>query len=115
MTFNIKPFHTVIDWEHVMKRSTYLYSTLLVMGSLLFAGAASADVGITDNCQDEVQELEKKIEKNGDEYTMESKTRARSELAKAKTNRLDPLKCRKNLQDARQELRKGKQDKRKDD
>ena len=98
-----------------MKRFTSLYSTLLVTGVLLFGGTASADVGVTDNCQDEVKELEKKIEKDRDEYTTESKTKARSELAKAKTNRLDPVKCRKNLQDARQELREGKRDKRKDD
>ncbi len=81
---------------------------------LVFSCAANADLGVTDNCQEEVKELDKKIEDNKDDYTSESRSKARGELAKARTNRLDPIKCRKNVQDARQELRKGKRDKKDD-
>ena len=86
----------------------------LAAALLVFTMTANADLGVTDNCQDEVKELEKKIEKNKDDYTSESRSKARAELAKARTNRVDPIKCRKNVQDARQELRKGKRDKKDD-
>ena len=86
----------------------------LAAAILVFSAAANADLGVTDNCQDEVKELDKKIENNQNDYTSESRSRARAELAKARTNRLDPIKCRKNVQDARQELRKGKRDNRDD-
>jgi uncharacterized protein (DUF3084 family) len=87
-------------------------SALSLAVLLVFSAQAFADLGVTDNCQDEVKELGEKIENDRDEYTAESRSRARVELARAKTNRLDPIKCRKNLQDARQELRKGKREKR---
>ena len=83
----------------------------LAAAILVFSAAANADLGVTGNCQDEVKELDKKIKNNHDDYTSESRSRARAELAKARTNRLDPIKCRKNVQDARQELRKGKREK----
>ena len=90
------------------------FNASLAVCLLVFSNFTFADLGVTDNCQDDVKELEKKIEKNRDDYTSESRSRARAELTKAKTNRIDPIKCRKNVQDARQELRKGKRDKRDD-
>lgn len=89
--------------------------SLFMASLLLFPVQAYSDLAVTDNCQDEVKELEEKIEKDRDEYSADSRSKARAELARAKTNRLDPIKCRKNVQDARQELRKGKRDKKKDD
>ena len=84
---------------------------LSLIGLLALSMQTFADLGVTDNCQDEVKDVEEKIEKDRDEYTAESRSKAKAELTKAKTNRLDPIKCRKNVQDARQELRKGKRDK----
>ena len=75
---------------------------------------AFAEVGITDECQEEIEELEDKIERNREEYTAESVRKAKNQLLAARTNRLNPLKCRKNVQDARQELRQGKRDKNRD-
>ena len=72
-----------------------------------FAPLAKADVGITDKCREEVRELEKKIDKNKDDYTSEARRKARASLAAAKTNRANPAKCRENLRDARQDLRDG--------
>jgi len=69
---------------------------------------ASADIGVTDKCQEEVKELEDKIRDNKDDYTAEARTKAQAQLAAAKTNRANPAKCRENLRDARQELRDGK-------
>lgn len=80
----------------------------LAVAILVSFDVAHADLGVTDNCQDEVKELNEKIEKDRDDYTPESRARAREELAKARTNRLNPTKCRKNVRNARQELRKGK-------
>lgn len=48
---------------------------------------------------------------NKDDYTAESRRKAKVELTAAKTNRLNPAKCRKNILDARAELTKGKRDK----
>ncbi len=95
-----------------MKKAVKISTYILLMAFWLVSVQAVADLGVTDNCQDEVKELEEKMEENRDDYTAESRTRARAELTAAKTNRLDPIKCRKNLQDARQELRQGKRDKR---
>ena len=74
-----------------------------------------ADVGVTDACQDDVKELEEEIDDNKDDYTAESRRKARNQLMAAKTNRLNPLKCRENIRDARKELREGKRDKKKKD
>jgi hypothetical protein len=52
---------------------------------------------------------------NKDDYTAESRRKAKTHLLGAKTNRLNPVKCRKNILDAREELRKGKRDKKKKD
>jgi RNA processing factor Prp31 len=70
--------------------------------------SATADVGVTDRCQEEVRELEDKIRDNKDDYTAESRRKAQAQLAAAKTNRANPAKCRENLRDSRQELRDGK-------
>ena len=73
-----------------------------------------ADVGVTDNCQEDIDKLKDEMERDKDDYTPESRAKAQTQLSAARTNRLNPAKCRKNLQDARQELRKGKRDKRDD-
>ena len=89
-----------------MKKSAAIaLSALLTLG---FTLSATADVGITDKCQEEVKELEKKIDKNKDDYTSEARRKARANLAAAKTNRANPARCRENLRDARQDLRDGK-------
>ena len=90
--------------------------TLCLMIAFFFicAAPAQADVGVTDACQDEIRELEDKIDDNKDEYTDESRREARRELAAAKTNRLNPTKCRANIIDARQALQRGRIDKRKE-
>ena len=89
-----------------MKKSAAIaLSALLTLG---FTLSAAADVGITDKCQEEVRELEKKIDKNKDDYTSEARRKARANLAAAKTNRANPARCRENLRDARQDLRDGK-------
>ena len=83
----------------------------LLMAAVLTAGfapVASADVGVTDKCQEEVKELEDKIRDNKDDYTAEARAKAQAQLAAAKTNRANPARCRENLRDARQELRDGK-------
>jgi len=71
-------------------------------------------VGVTGDCQDDIQQLEDEMERDRDDYTTESRRKAQTQIAAAKTNRLNPAKCRKSLQDARQELRQGKRDKRDD-
>ena len=89
-----------------MKKSTAIaLSALFTLG---FTLSTAADVGITDKCQEEVEDLEKKIEENKDDYTSEARRKARANLAAAKTNRANPAKCRENLRDARQDLRDGK-------
>jgi hypothetical protein len=85
----------------------------LVVGvlGLFLAGGVTAQVGVTDDCQDDVKDLEDDIRDNREDYTAESVAKARAELTAAKTNRMNPVKCRKNIQDARQALREGKRDK----
>lgn len=87
----------------------------LSLALLLVSTSGYTDVGVTDNCQDDIRDLQEEIKDNKDDYTAESRTKANAELAAAKTNRLNPAKCRKNIQDARQALREGKRDKKKED
>jgi alpha/beta superfamily hydrolase len=89
--------------------------TLIAAMSLWCISPSMAEVGVTDACQDDVRELEDKMKDNKDDYTAESRRKAKSHLMGAKTNRLNPAKCRKNILDAREELRKGKRDKKKKD
>jgi hypothetical protein len=79
------------------------------------ASSAAADVGVTDACQDDVKNLADKIDDNKDDYTAESRRKAKNHLLAAKTNRLNPAKCRGNILDARKELQEGKRDKKKKD
>ena len=88
---------------------------LIVLLFALIAIPVSADLGVTDGCQDDIKELEDKISDNKDDYTAESRRKARTELAAARTNRLNPVNCRKNIQDARKHLREGKRDKKDED
>jgi capsule polysaccharide export protein KpsE/RkpR len=87
-----------------------LLVVLMVMVTSLVSVGARAEVGVTDGCQDEAREVEEDIKKHSDDYTTQAKTEARAELAKAHTNRVNAVKCRKNVQDARQALRQGKRD-----
>ena len=87
-------------------------SLALIFGMLCALSVPSwADLGVTDDCQDDIRKLKEEIAEDKDDYTAESRTKANAELTLAKTNRLNPVKCRKNIQDARSELRKGKRDK----
>lgn len=70
---------------------------------------------MTDACQDDVRDLMDEINDNRDDYTAESRRKAKQHLLDAKTNRLNPAKCRQNILDTREELRKGKRDKKKKD
>jgi hypothetical protein len=79
-----------------------------------FTGNVLGQVGVTDDCQQDIQELEDEMDRDRDDYTAESRRKAQAQVAAAKTNRLNPAKCRKNLADARQELRQGERDKRND-
>ncbi|MEA3548815.1 MAG: hypothetical protein U9R66_14285 [Thermodesulfobacteriota bacterium] len=92
-----------------MKKMTFL--TLIASISLFCITPSMAGVGVTDSCQEEAKELSDKIRDNKDDYTAESRRKAKVELTAAKTNRLNPAKCRKNIVDARSELTKGKRDK----
>jgi len=94
-------------------RRTFLMTCILMAG-LALATDTFAQLGVTDNCQEDIEKLEDEMKRDKDDYTAESRAKAQSQIAVAKTNRLNPAKCRKNLQDARQELRQGKRDKRDD-
>ena len=76
-------------------------AALIVAMSLSGAPAVVAAVGVTDACQDDIK----------DDYTAESRRKAKNQLAVAKTNRANPAKCRGNVMDARKELQKGRRDK----
>ena len=89
--------------------------TLIGVVCTLAATATLSDVGVTDACQDDAKELEEEIDDNKDDYTAESRRKAKSQLMAAKTNRLNPVKCRENIRDARKALREGKRDKKKKD
>ena len=84
---------------------------LLLPILLVCAPLAWADIGITDDCQEDIRKLQDEIDEDKEKYTVESRTKANAELTMAKTNRLNPVKCRKNIQDARSALRKGKRKK----
>jgi hypothetical protein len=94
----------------VNKHKTLLPGCALVAGLAVDTGAF-AQVGVTDGCQEDIDKLEDEMKRDKDVYTAESRAKAQTQLTVAKTNRLNPAKCRKNLQDARQELRQGKRDK----
>lgn len=79
----------------------------------LMFSTASADVALTGDCQDDIRELQDEMEEKKDLYTADSRVKANAEIAVAKTNLISPVKCRKNLWQANEELRKGKRDKKK--
>jgi len=87
--------------------------TLIAAMSLWGAAPSQADIGVTDNCQDDIKDLQDKINDNKDDYTSESRRKAKTQLAAARTNRMNPAKCRGNILDARKELQEGKRDKKK--
>ncbi len=84
---------------------------LLAISTLLFSSVGSADIVLTDNCQEDIRTLQDEMRDNKDDYTAESRAKANAELTVAKTNIVNPVKCRKNVRDAREALRKGKRDK----
>lgn len=88
---------------------------MIALLSISFIAPAVAEVGITDSCQKSIKELEDKIKENKSDYTAESRRKAHEYLLKAKTNRLNGIKCRDNVLKAREELRKGKHERKKDD
>ena len=90
-------------------RQTLTAAVLLLMLTLSFSSVAA--LGVTDDCQEDIRNLKEDMARDKDDYTAESRTKANAELTMAKTNRLNPVKCRKNIQDARSELRKGRRDK----
>ena len=92
-----------------------IFIAIIFAMSLWCISPSMADVGVTDACQDDVKELMDKINDNRDDYTAESRRKAKQHLMEAKTNRLNPAKCRKNILEAREELREGKRDKKKKD
>ena len=92
-----------------------IFIAIIFAMSLWCISPSMAEVGVTDACQDDVKELMDKINDNSDDYTAESRRKAKKHLMEAKTNRLNPAKCRKNILEAREELRKGKRDKKKKD
>ena len=92
-----------------------IFIAIIFAMSLWCISPSMADVGVTDACQDDVKELMDKINDNRDDYTAESRRKAKKHLMEAKTNRLNPAKCRKNILEAREELREGKRDKKKKD
>ncbi|MEJ2384400.1 MAG: hypothetical protein P8Y54_08370 [Xanthomonadales bacterium] len=84
---------------------------IVLIPFLWIAQAVAADVVLTDDCQEDIRRLQDEIKENKDLYTTESRTRANAELTVAKTNIINPIKCRKNILDARDALRKGKKEK----
>ncbi len=78
---------------------------------LFVAQLAWADLVLTDDCQEDIRRIQDEISENKDDYTAESRTKANAELTVAKTNIINPIKCRKNIHDAKDALRKGKRDK----
>ena len=88
---------------------------LITVMNLVDAAPALADLGVTDACQDDIKDLQDKINDNKDDYTAESRRKAKAQLSAAKTNRFNPAKCRGNILDARKELREGRRYKNKKD
>lgn len=91
--------------------------TITLIFAMVFCCSSTslAEVGVTDSCQEDAKELKAKINDNKDDYTAESRRKAKTELTAAKTNILNPAKCRKNILDARAALTKGKQDKKQEE
>ena len=92
-----------------------IYAALIAAIAIPAAFPSLAEVGVTDACQEEADELEREIDNNEDDYTAESRGKATNHLLAARTNRMNPTKCRGNILDARKELQEGKRDKRKKD
>lgn len=86
-------------------------ATIVGIVCCLYLSIASADVALTGNCQDDIRKLQDEMEENKDRYTADSRVKANAEIATAKTNLINPVKCRKNLMQARDHLRKGKHEK----
>lgn len=93
----------------------FLCLPILLIASAWIPSAVMADLVLTDDCQEDIRRLQDEIKENKEKYTTESRTRANAELTVAKTNILNPVKCRKNILEARDELRKGKKDKKEKD
>ena len=88
-----------------------MIAIMTMTGVLLCSQSVVADIVLTDNCQDDIRALQDDMRENKDDYTAESRTKANAELTVAKTNIINPVKCRKNIHDAREALRKGNRDK----
>ena len=79
----------------------------LVLATLL-ASSAHADIVLTEDCQEDIRRIQSEMSDNKDKYTADARAKANAELTVAKTNIINPVKCRKNIQDAKSALRKGK-------
>jgi hypothetical protein len=55
--------------------------TLIAAMSLWCISPSMAEVGVTDACQDDVRELEDKIKDNKDDYTAESRRKAKTQAS----------------------------------
>jgi len=67
-----------------------LLSAMIGAASIWSASISIADVGMTDACQDDINELQDKINDNKEDYTAESRRKAKNHLLAAKTNRVNP-------------------------
>ena len=67
-----------------------------------FSTPAAAD------CQEEVDEFRKDINKNEDAYTADARREAKRHLDAAELNRINPLNCHEDLKKARQALKEGR-------
>jgi hypothetical protein len=99
----------------VLRMSRMTYAALIAAIAIPGASPSLAELGVTDACQEEADELQDKIDDNADDYTAESRRKAKNHLLAARTNRMDPVKCRGNILDARKELQEGKRDKNRKD
>jgi len=85
-------------------------STICLLSGLIglaAAGSATAGVKTAENCLEDVEDLEREMHRNRNEYTPESIRAAEHDLDQAKRNRKDHAECRKHYRDAEEELRRG--------
>ncbi|HBX42375.1 MAG TPA: hypothetical protein DEH27_00505 [Deltaproteobacteria bacterium] len=66
------------------------------------------------DCQEEVDELRKEIDQNKDDYSADARREAKRHLAAAELNRVNPVNCREDLRKARQALREGRREKKRE-
>jgi hypothetical protein len=75
----------------------------------LLAGNASPSLGALPGCREEIDRVSKMIDDKKANYTQSARAEARQHLAAARAQVGQPADCRKQVQEARQALRQGKQ------